>query len=55
MSLGACARRNPPSLPRSDLIIPRSRSGTTMRLMNFSEIPCASAISLIVRGRACVS
>ena len=47
---GNRAIRSPPCTPRTELRNPARRSGTTMRLMNFSEMPCDAAISLMVRG-----
>ena len=47
----ACrARRNPPRAPRSESRSPARLNGTTILLMNFSEMDCDSAISPIVRG-----
>ena len=47
---GNRAIRSPPCTPRTELRNPARRSGTTMRLMNFSEMPCDWAICRMVRG-----
>ena len=52
MSLGKRASLKPPLAPRTDLTSPALRRPMIRRLMYFSEIPCAAAISLSMRGVA---
>lgn len=49
---GNLASRRPPFTPRSVATNPARRSGTAIRLMNFSEILCEAAISFMVRGES---